>query len=148
MDQSHLVTGGLAFLLGACATAAVSATASDAPSRTATIVKLAEAPSGMSPPKTATIRHLARGNHAYVGHLTMQAGAKVPVHRDASEEFIHVLAGSGTITIDGVSEVIGEGDTIFMPANAEVTFANGDAEMVGLQVFAGPESAKKYEAWR
>ncbi len=148
MDQSHLVTGCLAFFLGACATAAVSATASDAPANAATIVKLAEAPSGVAPPKTATIRHLARGNNAYVGHLTMQPGAKVPVHRDASEEFIYVLSGGGTITIDGASTEIGEGDTIYMPANAEVTFANGDAEMVGLQVFAGPESAKKYEAWK
>ncbi len=148
MEHSHLVTGCFCFLLGACATAAVSATASDAPSMAATIVQLDAAPSGMAPPKTATIRHLARGANAYVGHLTMQAGAKVPVHRDASEEFIHVLAGSGTITIDGVASEIGVGDTIYMPANAEVTFENGDAEMVGLQVFAGPESAKKYEAWK
>ena len=36
---------------------------------------------------------------------------------------------------------------LFMPANAEVSFQNGEAEMLALQVFAGPDPAKKYDAW-
>ena len=135
-----------AFVLGACATAAVQTTAATAP-RKATIVKLADAPRAQPPTKTATIHHLARGQNAYVGKLEMAAGGKVPTHRDATEEYIHILEGGGTMTIDGEATVIGAGDTVYMPANAEVSFANGDAKMVGLQVFAGPAPAKKYDGW-
>jgi hypothetical protein len=34
-----------------------------------------------------------------------------------------------------------------MPPNAEVEFRNGDAQLVAIQVFAGPEPAAKYDAW-
>ena len=79
--------------------------------------------------------------------MRMEPGAAVPVHRDGTEEYIHVLEGGGKMTIDGHSYEITAGTTIFMPANAEVSFENGDAEMIALQVFAGPEPAKKYDAW-
>ena len=57
-----------------------------------------------------------------MGLLEMQAGAKVPLHRDATEEYIHILQGSGDITINGKTTKIQKGDTVYMPANAEVTF--------------------------
>ncbi|KIG13132.1 hypothetical protein DB30_00510 [Enhygromyxa salina] len=113
----------------------------------ATVVALADAPSFVAPNGTATITHLALGQNAYLGRLRMDAGAAVPVHRDPTEEYIHVLEGSGTMTIDGETHELGPGTTIYMPANAEVSFQNGDAEMIGLQVFAGPEPAAKYQAW-
>ena len=78
----------------------------------------------------------------------MDPGASVPEHRDASEEYVYVLQGSGTITIDGKAQHIGPGTTVYMPANAKVSYQNGAKEMVALQVFAGTESAKKYEAWK
>lgn len=79
--------------------------------------------------------------------LRMDPGAAVPVHRDATEEYIHVLAGEGTIVIDGMATGVAAGSTIYMPANAEVSYQNGDAQMVALQVFAGPQPASKYDAW-
>jgi quercetin dioxygenase-like cupin family protein len=109
---------------------------------------LADAPRRSSPPGTATIAFLARGLNAFVARLEMEAGAAVPEHQDATEEYIHVLEGGGTITIDGVTSEVAAGATVYMPANATVSFQNGDARLVAIQVFAGPEPAAKYDAWR
>ncbi|MEZ4475584.1 MAG: cupin domain-containing protein [bacterium] len=109
---------------------------------------LAAAPAFMAPSGKATIRHLARGQQAYVGRLEMDAGAAVPEHADATEEYIHVLEGEGVITIDGKASPVKAGDTVFMKANARVSYQNGPAKMVALQVFAGPAPADKYEQWK
>jgi len=116
--------------------------------RKATIRTLSDAPRRALPKKKATIRILAEGENAFLGHLPMVAGAKVPVHRDASEEYIVITRGQGTITIDGDSAAVGVGSAIYMPAGAEVTFQNGSETLEGYQVFAGPESAKKYDGWQ
>jgi quercetin dioxygenase-like cupin family protein len=149
-------------LLGACTSVALQSSAAtdkptadtdaDADAETpaaakATVVALDDAPSATAPNGKATITHLALGQNAYLGRLRMEAGGAVPVHHDSTEEYIHVLEGAGTMTIDGTAYEIGPGATIYMPANAEVSYQNGDQEMVALQVFAGPEPAAKYEAW-
>lgn len=94
-----------------------------------------------------TVTILARGDQAFLARLEMPAGGKVPLHRDATEEYIHVLEGGGTITVDGTAHEIAAGDTVYMPANAEVTFQGGDAPLVAIQVFAGPGPAAKYGGW-
>jgi quercetin dioxygenase-like cupin family protein len=150
----------LFFLLGACTTVALQSAAAPEPSNpeqqanssatatlAPTVVAISDAPSATAPNGKATITHLARGNSAYLGRMRMDPGATVPVHRDGTEEYIHVLQGGGIMTIDGRDYEVGPGTTIFMPANAEVSFANGDVEMHALQVFAGPDPAKKYDAW-
>jgi len=148
MKLDALPALGLAFVLGACATAAVQHAVPRVEAALApTVVAFADASAQENPPKTARVHHLARGENAYVGLLEMAPGAAVPPHRDATEEYIHVLEGSGTMVIDGQTWAVHPGDTIFMPANAEVRFQNGDAPMRGLQVFAGPAPAAKYEAW-
>ena len=111
------------------------------------IVTLQNAQHRQTPSKKADVRILARGENAFMGLLEMQAGAKVPLHRDATEEYIHILQGSGDITINGKTTKIKKGDTVYMPANAEVTFQNGDKPLKGLQVFAGPQPADKYLKW-
>ena len=90
---------------------------------------------------------LARGQNAFLGMLSMKPGAAVPLHRDSTEEYIFILEGTGTMMIDGVSYVVGPNSVIYMPAGAEVSFQNGDEPMVGIQVFAGPEPADKYNTW-
>lgn len=147
------------FLLGACTTVALqSAAAPDAESHPApssiveqplapTVIPLSKARSAIAPHGKATITHLALGHNAYLGRMRMAPGAAVPVHRDGTEEYIHVLEGGGVMTIDGREYEIGPGTTVFMPANAEVSFQNGEGEMLALQVFAGPDPAKKYDAW-
>ena len=108
---------------------------------------LASAERRAAPPGTATVALLAQGHNAFVGRLEMDAGAAVPEHRDRDEEYIVILEGGGTITIEGVERSVGAGDTIFMPADARVSFQNGQERLVALQVFAGPASAAKYDRW-
>jgi quercetin dioxygenase-like cupin family protein len=148
-----------AFVLGACAATAVQSSAS--PPTPAPVVATATPSTTVWPPVTpaaraerrvapngkARVTILARGHEAFVARLEMDPGAAVPEHRDATEEYIHVLAGAGTITIDDVAYPLATGDTVYMPADAKVSFHNGDAPLVGLQVFAGPEPAAKYDAW-
>ena len=161
-----------AFLLGACAAsvgtslgsdvgvgaarsaippsnepAAAAAAAGTGPAVSPPIVRAAPAERRVAPNGTARVTILARGLEAFVARLEMDPGAAVPEHRDATEEYIHVLEGSGTITIDGREYPLAPGDTVYMPADATVSFQNGDAPLVGLQVFAGPEPAAKYDAW-
>ena len=91
---------------------------------------------------------LVQGNNAYIGIIELDAGAKVPLHRDATEEYLYVLNGNGTITINGESFVIATGTTVYMPSHAEVSFTNGEATKTRfIQIFAGPEPASKYEDW-
>jgi quercetin dioxygenase-like cupin family protein len=150
-----------AFVLGACAATAVQTSASPptpAPTVAATpptttpvvsppVTPVARAERRVSPNGKARVTILARGLEAFVARLEMDPGAAVPEHRDATEEYIHVLEGSGTITIDDTTYPLGPGDTVYMAADAKVSFQNGDAPLVGLQVFAGPEPAAKYDAW-
>lgn len=100
-----------------------------------------------APSGKASIEILAMGESAFVGKLRLAPRAKVPLHRDISEELIHVIEGSGVLFLDGIEMRIGPGDTVRMPAGAEVRFENGPEPMVVLQVFAGPASAEKYKTW-
>lgn len=141
----------IAFLLGACA-GSVATVASDAPRAEmkpgeAAVIPLEAAPVRISPTKQARLTVLAEGHNAFLGRLEMDPGAKVPQHRDATEEYVHVLEGSGTMMIDGKTYEVTAGSTIYMPADAEVSFENGASKLVGIQVFAGPQPARKYDAW-
>lgn len=77
----------------------------------------------------------------------MNGGGAVPQHRDETEEYIYVLEGGGTITIDGTASSLSPGSIVYMPANAEVSYENGPEPLVALQVFAGPQPASKYDRW-
>ena len=118
-----------------------------APGSIATVIPLEKAEYRRAPNGRAGIHFLARGANAFVGRLEMDPGGKVPEHRDPTEEYIHVLSGSGTMYIDGVKYAVTPGTTVFMPANAKVSFDNGDTPFAALQVFAGPGPAAKYDAW-
>ncbi|MBL92331.1 MAG: hypothetical protein CMH56_11050 [Myxococcales bacterium] len=111
------------------------------------VVSLNAAMHRHAPSKKADVHILARGDNAFMAMLKMAPKAKVPLHRDKTEEYIYILEGSGTIQIDGKKTKLKAGDAVYMPANAEVTFENGDKQLVGLQVFAGPQPADKYLKW-
>jgi quercetin dioxygenase-like cupin family protein len=158
-EPSHLVIAALSFLAGACATVATQSEASPAPepaavagpapsvTEGATVVASSDAPMQTAPSGKAKIWHLARGQNAYIGKLEMDAGGAVPEHRDTTEEFIHVLEGTGTLSIEDQVYELAPGTTVYMPANAKVSYQNGDAKMVALQVFSGPDPSAKYEGW-
>lgn len=119
----------------------------EGPAPAATVTSLAQAEHRQKGGGAAQIWALARGRNAFLGKLEMAPGGKVPEHRDATEEYIHILSGGGKFTIDGQTHEVGPGTTIYMPANALVSFENGAEPLVAIQVFAGPEPAAKYEAW-
>lgn len=147
-----------AFVLGACAATAVQSSASspapepnpattEVPSVPPPVISADQAERRVAPSGKAQVTILARGVNAFVARLEMDPGAAVPEHRDPTEEYIHILEGTGTITIDDQDYALAAGSTVYMAPNAKVSFVNGDSPLVGLQVFAGPEPAAKYDAW-
>ena len=96
----------------------------------------------------AQIKKLALGANAFIGELTIQPGAKVPVHRDPTEEYLYVLTGGGNMTLNGKVYSVKKGDVVYMPAGAEVSFVNGKEITKVMQVFAGPGPASKYDGWQ
>lgn len=102
--------------------------------------------------KGAEIRILAnkdqqKAQSAFLGHLTIPANGKVPLHQDETEEYLYVLQGQGTIWIEGKKYAIKKDDAVFMPANSKVKFENGPKPTKVLQVFAPQGPEKKYKAW-
>ncbi|MEE2786768.1 MAG: cupin domain-containing protein [Myxococcota bacterium] len=112
-----------------------------------TVSEQDKSPTYLAPSGQARITILAQGERAFMGRLWLAPHATVPLHQDPTEEYLHILEGEGTLSLNGVDYAVRAGMTIFMPAKAKVTFKNGDKPMVCLQVFAGPESAKKYHGW-
>jgi len=104
-------------------------------------------PPRVSPPGTAQVVELARGDKAFLGVLTLAPDARVPEHQDPTEEYLYVLSGGGTITIDGHQAELRPGVGVFMPAGATVSYVNGPEVTEVVQVFAGPEPADKYASW-
>jgi quercetin dioxygenase-like cupin family protein len=115
---------------------------------TGSVVTLDTAPRSVAGSGKAWITRLAQGENAFVGMLEMAPGAAVPEHQDATEEYIYFLSGSGTLTMAGTSYEVSTGSFIYMPAGITVSFQNGDAPAVAMQVFAGPAPAKKYDGWQ
>ena len=93
------------------------------------------------------IETFMQGRNAFVGRLTLAPLQKVPLHQDATEEYLYIIAGGGEITIDGKQYAVKAGDSIYMPAKAKVSFTNGNKTLIAFQIFAGPESAQKYQKW-
>ena len=150
MKFTSYVSITAAFVLGAC----VSSTLNQSSNRDAVadaqkeeVIHYAEAKRQVAPSKKAFITHLARGKNAFLGRLEMAANGKVPLHQDATEEYIHILEGSGRMSINGQWYDVKAGTTVYMPAMASVSFENGPEELVALQVFAGPSPAAKYDKW-
>ena len=137
----------ITFLMGASLALAVSGHAKS-PEPAPRVTPKAEIPRLVSPNGAATIDLLGQGNNAFFGVLRMKGKGKVPKHRDATEEYIYVVEGGGTITIDGVNYPVRSGTAIFMPAGAEVSFRGGPEPLVAIQVFAGPGPAAKYRSWK
>ncbi len=122
--------------------------ARDAAPKLEPVILAEEAAPKREVPGKAMAALLAKGKEAYVGTLTIQPGAGVPQHKDPTEEYLYVLTGGGTITIEGTSTDLRPGMSVFMPADAEVSFQNGDEVTKVVQVFGGPGPSSKYDAWQ
>ena len=116
-----------------------------------TVIQFTDAPARTVGGK-ATVWRLAGkeegAQNAFFAVLELAVGAKVPVHRDATEEYLYVLQGTGEITIDGSVHALSAGAGVFMPANAEVSFvATGTKPVRVVQFFAGQGPEAKYASW-
>ena len=153
--KKHTVWTALGFMIGmglGCTTAAVVAQDAQpkAPEVTVTkasVVSMAKADKRVAPSGKAVAHRFVTGERAYVGRLELAGGGAVPEHRDPTEEFIYVLEGTGTITIDGASHDVGPDTAIYMPAGAQVSYQNGPEAMVAIQIFAEPGPEAKYDGW-
>jgi quercetin dioxygenase-like cupin family protein len=67
----------------------------------------------------------------------MAPGAATPPHRHDCDEVVVVLAGSGTLLIDGQTLSFSAGDTLLLPAERDHQIVNtGDGELATLATFA------------
>ncbi len=131
--------------LGACASAPPELDAGARPA--ARVLDATEHAPRRSPSGTAWSVALVQGANAYLGIMVIAPGATIPEHADESEEYLYVLAGGGTLSIDGAVFELAPGSAVLMPAGSRVSYQNGPAESRVVQVFADPRSARKYEAW-
>ena len=100
-----------------------------------------------SPNGMARVLRLAEGEGAFFAVMELEPGASVPLHRDSTEEYILLMDGGGTLSLDGVSHELAPGSVVYMKPNAEVSFVNGPRKSRVFQIFAGPEPARKYDSW-
>ncbi len=100
-----------------------------------------------SPGGGVSVFEAARGKNAYIGAIAIEPWEKIGFHRDPDEEYLIIMEGGGTLTLDGTQHQLGEGDVVYMRANSEVAFVNGANQTTALQVFAGPGSADKFASW-
>ncbi|MGE0869853.1 MAG: cupin domain-containing protein [Kofleriaceae bacterium] len=90
-------------------------------------------------PSTINVRSLA------ASVLELRAGASVPEHVHATEtEMLYVLAGSGTMTVNGVALSVTPTSVIQIPPNTRHAFT-ASADVRALQIYtpAGPEQRFK-----
>lgn len=82
-----------------------------------------------------------RGNWDFVDRLVVPAGSTVGYHRHGdNEEMYIVLKGSGTMTMDGETFPVSEGDMMLNRPNGEhglVNDSGGDIDMLIVQVRLG-----------
>lgn len=87
----------------------------------------------------------ARNAVMYTG--VYEAGKRMPAHiHETVEEMIYVLSGRGEVTVDGTTEPIEPGSSIFLPAGS-THFLNvlGDQPLHIVFVFSPPEVPGRYQ---
>jgi len=70
--------------------------------------------------------------HLAVTWVTCAPGSQQPLHSHAESEQVYVIVrGEGRMLVDGEEQVVGEGDTIFIPAGSRHAIRNeSKAELV------------------
>jgi quercetin dioxygenase-like cupin family protein len=81
-------------LLGACST-----------TQPATTIAIYQPPVGSTPVLEGPIE-AAPGHHMVLGDLVATPGMVIPRHKHSGEEFLYVIGGSGTVSIEGQADVV------------------------------------------
>lgn len=91
---------------------------------------------------------LTQGQNAYMGKLVIEPNAQVPERRHGAEEYLYVIEGSSVISINGQSYILGPRMAVYIPADASVSYVNGNERFLAVQVYAGPGPAEAYNTWQ
>lgn len=78
----------------------------------------------------------APGHHMVVGDLVATPGMVIPRHSHSGEEFLYVMGGSGTVSIDGKPDVL-------LKAGQGLRIAPGEVH----GGTAGPEGMRAVSSW-
>ena len=89
----------VAAAIGCCLLAACATTKP----RTATAIY--QPPVGSTPVLEGPIQ-AAPGHHLVIGDLVATPGMVIPRHRHSGEEFLYVMGGSGTLSVEGKPDVV------------------------------------------
>lgn len=76
-------------------------------------------------------QYLGAGEQMNVMHWNFEDNVILPEHSHESEQFGYVIKGGFKVTIDGVTKLLQEGDSYFVPKNAKHSFTSvGETEAI------------------
>ncbi|MCE8006135.1 cupin domain-containing protein [Aestuariivita sp.] len=75
--------------------------------------------------RTLICRDRMASSELVLGVAQIPAGGLLAAHRHPPAEFYFVLSGSGVVTIDGAAHPVIRSSTVYIPGNAEHSFAAG-----------------------
>lgn len=76
-------------------------------------------------------KYLGSGKKMNVMHWNFEDGVSLPEHSHESEQFGYIITGKFKVTIGGETEILGAGDSYFVPSNAPHAFeAIGKTEAI------------------
>jgi quercetin dioxygenase-like cupin family protein len=64
-----------------------------------------------------TRRTVANGKTMYQMFATLAAGSRMPEHRHAQEQIVHILEGQMRLIVDGVPHELSTGDSFYLASN-------------------------------
>ena len=64
-----------------------------------------------------TRRTIANGRTMYQMIATLVAGSRMPEHRHAQEQIVHILEGQMRLIVDGVPHELSAGDSFYLASN-------------------------------
>src|SRR5205814_8058959 len=64
-----------------------------------------------------TRRTIANGKTMYQMIATLAAGSRMPEHRHAQEQIVHILEGQMRLIVDGVPHELSTGDSFYLASN-------------------------------
>ena len=64
-----------------------------------------------------TRRTVANGKTMYQMIATLVAGSRMPEHRHAQEQIVHILEGQMRLIVDGVPQDLSTGDSFYLASN-------------------------------
>lgn len=136
-----------AALVGAAVALMAPAVVAEGEQLVAEVVQGHEAPVKVADGGEARIVPMARGRVGHLGELRLEAGAELDPEPRDEEHYLYGLRGSAVINVDGHRYLVGPRTGVYVPAGADVRWANGADEFVAIQVLAGSSPVEGFDDW-